>query len=80
MMFDAMRTTLTIDDDVLDAARALADRRAESIGVVLSELARRGLEPVDTGAIRNGIHLFPLRAGAGPVTPELVKTLLNEIS
>ena len=78
-MFDVMRTTLTIDDDVLDAARARAEQRGEPIGAVLSELARRGVAPTAAGAIRNGIHLFPVRAGAGPVTPELVKTLLDEI-
>ena len=78
-MFDVMRTTLSVDDDILHAARALAERRGETIGMVLSELARRGLEPVSLGAVRNGIHLFPIRAGAEPVTPELVKTLLDEI-
>lgn len=74
-----MRTTLTLDDDILEAARALADLRNVSIGVVVSELARRGLQPAHPGgAIRNGIRLFPVRDGAPSVTPELVKTLLEE--
>jgi hypothetical protein len=78
-MFDVMRTTITVDDDILEAARALAEQRGEAIGVVLSELARRGLEPVAAGAVRNGIHLFPVRAGAGAVTPEIVNSLLDEV-
>lgn len=79
MMLDVMRTTITVDDDVLDAARALAERRGEPIGVVLSELARRGLQPVSSGGTRNGIQLFPVRNDAGPVTPDLVKSLLDEV-
>ena len=39
-----MRTTVTIDDDVLAVARALADRDGTSLGTALSELARRGFK------------------------------------
>jgi hypothetical protein len=74
-----MRTTLTIDDDVLESARALAVRRRQPIGTVISELARRGLSSAHPATTRNGIRLFPIRDGAGPVTPELVKSLLEEI-
>jgi hypothetical protein len=74
-----MRTTLTLDPDVLAAARALADSRGQTIGQVISELARRGLASTDAaGAERNGVPLFPVRAGAGVVTPELVQALLDE--
>lgn len=77
-MLDIMRTTLTLDDDVLEAARALAEARGISIGAVVSELARRGLAPPSAGAVRNGIRLFPVREGAGRVTPEVVRALLEE--
>ncbi len=40
-----LRTTLQIDDDVLEAARCIADDERVSVGEVLSRLARRGLEP-----------------------------------
>src|ERR1700681_2868788 len=40
-----MRITLTLDDDVLAAARALAAQRGVPIGTVVSDLARRGLAP-----------------------------------
>ena len=36
-----MRTTLTIDDDVLAAAKAIAEREKRPIGEIVSELARR---------------------------------------
>lgn len=73
-----MRTTLSLDDDILDAARAIAQRRGVPIGEVVSELARRGLSPALPAERRNGIRLFPVREGAGPVTPEVVKALLEE--
>ena len=38
-----MRTTLDIDDDILQAAKELARAENKTAGQVLSELARRGL-------------------------------------
>ena len=38
-----MRTTLAIDDDVLAAAKALAELQDRSLGEVISDLARRAL-------------------------------------
>ena len=43
-----MLTTVTIDDDVLAVARALAVRKGSSLGSALSELARRGFRQADT--------------------------------
>lgn len=79
MLLDAMRTTLTLDDDVLALARALASQRGVSIGTIVSDLARRGLAPSQHAATRNGIRLFPVRPDAGPVTPELVKALAEDM-
>lgn len=39
-----MRTTVTIDDDVIAAARSLSRQEGVSLGAALSKLARRGLE------------------------------------
>lgn len=39
-----MRTTLSIDDDVLFAAKSIALREGRSVGEVVSELARRALQ------------------------------------
>ena len=40
-MLDAMRITLTLDDDVLASARALAAQRGVPIGTIISDLAVR---------------------------------------
>jgi len=40
-----MRTTLDIDDDVLQAARAIAAAEGITTGEALSTLARKGLAP-----------------------------------
>jgi len=74
-----MRTTLTLDDDVLASARALAEQRGVAIGVVVSELARKGLAPGLAVPSRNGIRLFPVRPQAGPVTPEIIRALAEEM-
>lgn len=78
-----VRTTLSIDDDVLAAARAMAERERRPLGEVISELARRGLGAAapsrGTRAVRNGLPLLPVRKGAAPVTLELVNRLRDEL-
>ena len=75
-----MRTTLTIDDDILAAARDLAEFQQKTIGEVVSSLARKGLRPTEQArVIRNGIRLLPIQPGAGISTPELIKQLLDEL-
>lgn len=75
-----MRTTLAIDDDVLAAARHLAEREHRSIGEVISALARQGLSrgTRSNKTDRNGIPLLPSRKAAVPVTLELVNRLRDE--
>lgn len=74
-----MRTTLAIDDDVLIAAKGLAQRQDKTLGEVISELARQSLRPASgKHTVRNGIPLLPRRANATPVTMELVNELRDE--
>jgi hypothetical protein len=73
-----MRTTLTIDDDILSAAKSLAASRHTTIGEVISELARQSLRPMTSSTERNGVPLLPLSANAGPVTLEVVNALRDE--
>jgi len=40
-----MRTTVTLDDDIYEAARARARATGKRLGRVLSELAREALKP-----------------------------------
>lgn len=75
-----MRTTLAIDDDILAAAKHLAEREQRSVGEVISALARQGLarSAGERGNERNGIPLLPSRQAAVPVTLELVNQLRDE--
>ena len=41
-----MRTTIAIDDDVLAAAKAIARQRHQTVGKVVSELARNSSTPL----------------------------------
>ena len=76
----SVRTTLTIDDDILAAARERAYFERKTVGEVLSSLARKGLCPTEpTPVYRNGIRLLPVQPGAGISTPELIKELMDEL-
>ena len=61
-----MRTTLDIDDDVLQAAKELAQREDSTAGRVISTLARRGLglprtKTKKSSLARGGVPLLPSR-------------------
>ncbi len=73
-----MRTTLSIDDDVLLAAKAIARQRNETVGKVVSSLARNALRPRTKGGERNGVPLLPVRKTGVIVTPEIVNALRDE--
>ena len=72
-----MRTTLDLDEDVLQAAKELAECRGTTAGRVLSDLARKALEPpADMPRVRNGVPLLPRRpAGSPPITMQTVNDL-----
>jgi hypothetical protein len=71
-----MRTTLTIDDDVLEAARDLAEFQRKTVGEVLSSLVRKGLQRTTSGETTNqGVPQLPVQPGSGPVSLEVVNRL-----
>jgi hypothetical protein len=73
-----MRTTVDLDEDILRVAKDLARENEQSLGRVLSDLARRGLKPPKRSvSMRNGIPVFPRLPGAKPVTSAMVKELLE---
>ncbi len=75
-----MRTTLSIDDDVLTAAKGLAERQNQSVGEVISALARQALQPRSPPApVRNGITLLVSAKPATPVNLELVNQLRDDL-
>ena len=65
-----MRTTLTLDPDILSAARQIAAAKSKSIGEVISELARRGLEARVKVGTRQGFPVFQVAQGTAPLTPD----------
>ena len=75
-----MRTTLTIDDDILAAAKHLAEREQKTIGEVVSALARQGLVRGRRARDHSETVCRFLRADADtPVTMELVNQLRDEL-
>ena len=74
-----MRTTLTLDDDVLAVARELADQRGVAIGAVISDLSRAGLEARRVATRHVGrVPTFAPRAGAPVITQESVRDALDD--
>ncbi len=75
----AVRTTLDIDEDVLQAAKELARARGKTAGQVVSELARRALAPSAVRRVRNGVPVLPRRPSGRPrPTMKLVNDLRDE--
>ena len=74
----AMRTTLTIDDDVLLAAKALAEQDGRTVGEVLSRLARKALHRPQSAKTRNGVPLLAARSSEAIVTLDIVNALRDE--
>ncbi len=73
-----MRTTINLDDDVLRVARTLARERGDSLGAVLSDLARRGLRPLAQTAYEGDFPVFKVREDAPPLTPDIVEGALAD--
>ena len=81
-----MRTTLSIDDDVLYAAKSIALREGRSLGEVVSDLARRSLQaPVPGEASMSALDarlealgLVPYRAPEVPVVTQAQVEALRE--
>lgn len=72
-----MRTTLNVDDDILEVAKDMAFVRQISIGEAVSMLARHGLTtPGETGMRRNpvsGLWVLDVPDDAPVITNEMVE-------
>lgn len=77
-----MRTTLDIDNDVLQAAKERARREHRTLGQVLSALARRGLtasdEPPGVAEPKAVYGFKPIQRRGGLVTNELIDKLRED--
>jgi hypothetical protein len=71
-----MRTTVDLDEDVLNVVKHLARERQQSLGRVLSDLVRQALQPAAPAPVRHSvIPVLPRKPGARPVTAQAVKDL-----
>ncbi len=77
-----MRTTLDIDEDVLQAAKEIARREKKTTSQVVSMLARRALTAprgVQTVREPRAVHGFrPFASRGGMVTNELIDSLRED--
>ena len=85
-----MRTTLDIDSDILDAAKALARSAHTTSGRVISDVMRRAIAvglahpdtptPLHTAQQPEPVYGFvPLTSGGKIVTNDMVRALRDEL-
>jgi hypothetical protein len=74
-----MRTTLNLDDDVVEMVRRYSESRSVALGKAASELVRKGFTTPTPTRIVNGLVVFDLPPGSPPITSERVKKLLSEM-
>ncbi len=70
-----MRTTVDLEEDVILAAKEIAKQRGNTLGQVISDLARQALTRRTSISTKHGLPLFPVQPNAGVVTLELVNRL-----
>jgi len=74
----AVRTTLDLDEDVLQAAKELAAARGSTAGRVVSDLLRQALAPARHVRFRNGVPLLGAGRRRRPLTMAEVNRLRDE--
>jgi CTP:molybdopterin cytidylyltransferase MocA len=74
----AMRTTLTLDDDVLELAARQAKLRGVSLGKTVSDLLRKGLNASTPAQDKGGLVVFHLPADSPKVTTDDVRRIEAE--
>ncbi len=76
-----MRTTIEIEDDVLEVAKDMARHQCVSLGKAVSLLIRKGIQaPRNRGkeTVRNGLRIVTRSKDSSPVTLEIVNQLRDE--
>jgi hypothetical protein len=74
-----MRTTLTIEDEVLNRVRLVANRRQQSISEVVTTLLREALAPKTLAPDRTGLPTMPVQPGATQANLAIVNALRDEM-
>lgn len=73
-----MRTTVSLDDDVFEAAQTLAAASGKNLGKVLSQLARSGLRSSATTTRKNGLPVFKVAPDAPLIPSNRAQKLLAD--
>jgi hypothetical protein len=73
-----MRTTLDIDDDLLDALRPVAAGQKRSLGRVISDLVRSSMQPRSSDSMHNGFPVFDIASDATMFGADDVTRALDE--
>ena len=78
IIMSVMRTTLAIDDDVLEQVKIYAEQRSLSIGKAASDLLRKGISRPAPTHMENGLRVFSKSADEPLITTELIRRLESE--
>lgn len=73
------RTTLQIEDDVMELARAHAKRHQLTLGEAISDLVRKATERPLVTEPRSGLRVVRLNRGSSRVTAEIVDRLRDDL-
>lgn len=73
-----MRTTITLEDDLYEAARALAESSGRTLSAVISELVRRGMQPREVIRGEDGLPAFDVPSDAKIIPATRAQELLAE--
>ena len=71
----SMRTTISLDDDIIADIKAYAQQRDVALGKAVSDLVRRGLHAPLQTRLRNGLQVVELPSGSPKVSSATVKKL-----
>jgi hypothetical protein len=73
-----VRTTLSLEDDAIEAIQSYARQNRLSLGKAASELVRRGARYQLAIKMLNGLPVFDVPDDFPTITTEQVRELLNE--
>ena len=74
-----MRTTLNLDDDVLELLKQYSHARSIALGKAASELLRKGAAAQTPTRLVNGIVVFDVPPDSPRITTERVRELESEL-
>jgi hypothetical protein len=73
-----MRTTVNIDDQVLEKVKEYGKKRGVTLGQAVSDLLYEGLEAQPKFKKRNGFTVLEIAPGSPPITTEMVKKIQED--